>query len=278
MTLRFVAYIDEAGDEGLGKLKEGISQGQSKWLVIGGILVREEHDNELPSWRDEIMVQFPKKSRRDLHFRDLNHHQKVVAVEHLASKTFGVCCVCSNKITLCDDGPLFKRFTQKGYLYNYLTRYLLERITTAVREAADRLGQKCELRVVFSRRGGTDYQSMRDYLILMRDGLERVRPVRSIDWSVFSPDDIKVENHSRWAGLQLADVVTSATMAGVEPNIYGNYEPRYAHTLAKRFLTRSKKVLNTGLVLVPPIGKCPLDDAQRAFALGMNELWQAPGP
>jgi hypothetical protein len=273
MTLRFVAYIDEAGDEGLGKLKGPLaSPAQSKWLVIGGILVREEHDRELPSWRDEIMAMFPAKRRRDLHFRTLNHDQKVAAVEYLSHKTFGICCVCSNKITLCDDGPFFKRFTQKGYLYNYLTRYLLERLTSTVREVADRTGQKCELRVVFSRRGGTDYQSMRDYLILMRDGLERVRPVRSIVWSVFSPDDIKVENHSRWAGLQLADVVTSATAAGLEANCYGNYEPRYANTLAKRFLRQRKKVLGTGLVLVPPLAKCPLDDAQRAFALGLNEV------
>lgn len=279
MTLGFVAYIDEAGDEGLGKLAlPNPSPGQSKWLVIGGILVREEHDRELPKWRDEVMALFAGKSHRNLHFRTLNHNQKVAAVEQLATKTFGICCVCSNKITLCDGGKYFRLFTQKGHLYNYLTRYLLERLTTAVRDVADRSGQKCELRVVFSRRGGTDYQSMRDYLILMRDGRERRRPVRNIDWSVFSPENIKVENHSLWAGLQLADVVTSATAAGLEPNIYGNYEPRYASTLARRFLTKNKKVLGTGLVLIPPIGKSPLDDAQRAFALRLNGLWQAPGP
>jgi hypothetical protein len=279
MTLRFVAYIDEAGDEGLGKLRQpNPSTGQSKWLVIGGILVRDEHDRDLPAWRDDIMDMFPAKNRRDLHFRTLNHHQKVAVVEYLATKPFGICCVCSNKITLCDDGKYYKLFRQKGYLYNYLTRYLLERITSAVREFADRTGQKCELRVVFSRRGGTDYHAMRDYLILIRDGRERIRPIRSIDWSVFSPDNIKVENHSLWAGLQLADVVTSATAAGLEPNMYGNYEPRYASTLAKRFLAKRKAVLNTGLVLLPPIGKNPLDDAQRKFALGLNELWQAPGP
>ena len=48
--------------------------------------------------------------------------------------------------------------------------------------------------------------------------------------------------------------------------------------MAKRFLARNKRVLNCGLALVPPIGQCPLDEAQRAFVLGLNELWQAPGP
>ena len=129
MTLQFVAYIDEAGDEGLGKLTPIPSAAQSKWLTIGGILVREENDRDLPAWRDEIMGKFPAKRRRDLHFRTLNRAQKVSATEYLADKQFGICCVCSNKITLCDDGALFRRFTQKGHLYNYLTRYLLERLT-----------------------------------------------------------------------------------------------------------------------------------------------------
>ena len=52
------------------------------------------------------------------------------------------------------------------------------------------------LKVVFSRRGGTDYHSMRDYLCLMRDGKEKVAPVRAIDWTVLDPDNIDVQNHS----------------------------------------------------------------------------------
>lgn len=275
MTLQYVAYIDEAGDEGLGKLD---SPAQSKWLVIGGILVSREHDRELPTWRDEIMNLFPRKKRRDLHFRTLSHDQKVAACEYLAPKPFGICCVCSNKVTLLDSSKWFRIFKQKGYLYNYLTRYLLERVTSQLRRVANARRETVELTVIFSRRGGTDYQSMRDYMILMRDGRELIKPARNIDWTVFSPDNVKVENHSRWAGLQLADVVTSATAAGLEPNIYGHYEPRYAQTLAKRYLATNRRVLNSGLTLVPPIGKGPLDARQREFVLGMNALWQAPGP
>lgn len=278
MTLRFVAYIDEAGDEGLGKLKSASSGGQSKWLVIGGIVVRDDHDKQLPTWRNEIMALFPAKQTRDLHFRNLNHGQRVAACDYLAKKRFGICCVCSNKSTLLDNAKWLRIFKQKGYLYNYLTRYLLERVTSSLRAVADQSGQAVELRIVFSRRANTDYQSMRDYLILMRDGRERIRPVRTIDWTVFSPDGIKVENHSRWAGLQLADIVTSATAMALEPNAYGHYEPRYATILANRFLAKQRKVVGCGLTLVPPLAKCPLDDAQRAFVTGLQESWQAPGP
>ncbi|MEO3432505.1 DUF3800 domain-containing protein [Inquilinus sp. CAU 1745] len=278
MSVQFVAYIDEAGDEGFGKLKAEASSAQSKWLVLGGILVRSNIDKNLPEWRDDIMSKFPNKKNRDIHFRHLNHAQKVVASEYLSNKQFGICCVCSNKITLLDSSQSVKIFKQKGYLYNYLTRYLLERLTWAVRDFANRTTQSTELRIVFSRRSGTDYQSMREYLILMRDGRERIRPIRSIDWTVFSPDNIKVENHSRWAGLQLADVVTSATAAGLEPNIFGNYEPRYATAFAKRFISRQRSILDCGLTLIPQIGKSPLDAQQRDFINGLCEKWQAPGP
>ena len=278
MTLRFVAYIDEAGDEGLGKLKEPDRGGQSRWLVIGAMIVRDDHNKELPAWRDGIRGMFPNRQRPDLHFRHLNHPQRVAACEYLAGKRFGICCACSNKITLLDSPKWYSLFKQKGYLYNYLTRYLLERITSSLRTVADQSGQAVELRIVFSKRPNTDYQSMRDYLILMRDGRERLKPVRSIDWTVFSPDNIKVENHSLWAGLQLADIVTSATASGLEPNAFGNYEPRYATALAKRFLARQKSIINCGLTLLPPLAKCPLDDAQRAFIQGIQESWQAPGP
>ncbi|MEA3034920.1 MAG: hypothetical protein QOH04_679 [Sphingomonadales bacterium] len=278
MTLRFVAYIDEAGDEGLGKLKAPDTGGQSRWLVIGAMIVREENDNELPQWRNDIRKMFPNKQRPDLHFRYLNHGQRVAACDYLSRKRFGICCVCSNKTTLLDNAKHFRIFKQKGYLYNYLTRYLLERVTSSLRTVADQSKQAVELRIIFSKRPNTDYHAMRDYLILMRDGRELMKPVRSIDWTVFSPDNIRVENHSLWAGLQLADIVTSATASGLEPNKYGNYEPRYATALASRFLAKRKNVINCGLTLVPPIGKCPLDDDQRAFVMGIKEKWQAPGP
>ena len=92
---------------------------------------------------------------------------------------------------------------------------------------------------------------MRDYLFLMRDGKEKLPPVRSVDWSVLNPEDIKVENHSKRAGLQIADVVTSATYAGLEPNLYGDVETRYARSLARRFPKERNSLSNCGVTVVP---------------------------
>lgn len=159
-------------------------------------------------------------------------------------------------------------FKKKGYLYNYLVRWFLERVTTAC--ADYQKGEPCSLKLVFSRRGGTDYHSMNDYLRLMRDGREFIKPVRSINWNVLSIEDIVVEDHSRWAGLQIADCVTSAVWTGLEPNVYGNTEPRYAELLRKRFLHKNGNALNLGLTPVPALFSAQPSPEQREFLLSFR--------
>src|SRR5688500_3583465 len=95
-----IAYIDEAGDEGFGKLKEAKGNGgQTRWLAIGACIVAASNDAKLPGWRDAILSRFPGK-KRDLHFRDLNHHQKVVACQEIAKLPVGAAITFSNKTTI----------------------------------------------------------------------------------------------------------------------------------------------------------------------------------
>lgn len=258
----FTAYIDEAGDEGFGKLAAGRVGGQSRWLVLGACLVSRENDLQLPRWRDEIVARFPNRKLRDLHFRDLRHEQKVVVCQEIAKLPVGACLALSHKVTI--PGSAFEAtFKRKGYLYNYLVRWLLERATASCRKAAR--GDPASLKLVFSRRGGTNYQTMMEYLRLMRDGRELLPPARSIDWSILDIDKIVVENHSKWAGLQIADCVTSAFFAGVEPNAYGNSEPTYAQLLKGRLLKANGSYLNAGVTAVPSMAKSALTPAQQAF-------------
>lgn len=261
---RFIAYVDEAGDEGFGKLSEE-NTGQSSWFSIGGCVVAEEDERALPSWRDEIMGAFKNRNSRDLHFRDLKHEQKVHACATIATKPIGACVVSSNKHTL-PSHPKAEVFKTKQHLYNYLTRYFLERITSACKKKARiEHGAPASLRVVFSQRKGSDYEVMRDYLKFLRDGKEKIQPVRTIDWSVLDPDDIAVENHKVRAGLQIADLFTSAVWKAFEPNGYGHCEPRYAQEIAPRLMRSNKSRLNCGLTIIPPYSKCPLGTAQKEF-------------
>ena len=129
MPIDFVAYIDEAGDEGFGKLAAGPVGGQSHWLILGACLVSREDDLKLPHWRDQILGRFPKRKTRDLHFRYLNHAQKVVVSQEIAKLPVHLSLVLSHKVTI--PGSKYEStFKQQGRLYNYILRWLLERITT----------------------------------------------------------------------------------------------------------------------------------------------------
>lgn len=272
MIQKFFAYIDEAGDEGFGKLAEANNKGQSRWLILGACIVREQNDKLLPSWRNEVLDRFPKKKKRDLHFRDLNHDQKIVACQILGSKPIGFCGIFSNKITI-NSHPKRDVFKNKGYLYNYLIRYLLERVSHTCKRAADRDGAlTSELHVTFSRRGGTDYDSMREYLKFLRDGKEKFKPVRSIDWSIIDINSIRVEDHASRAGLQIADVFTSAFFLGFEENYFGNYEHQYGEYLAKRVISdTNNRIIDWGLTLIPKLDTNPLNEQQKAFISKINE-------
>lgn len=263
--MRFVAYVDEAGDEGFGKLASLERTAQSAWFAIGAIVLEEPNDRLLPTWRTEILSEFPKKKSPDLHFRELKHEQRVQTCRILAKRPIGACIVASNKITLLNHSKK-EIFKQKQHLYNYLTRFLLERLTEACRtKALLEHRDRAHLTVVFSRRRGTDYHVMREYLELMRDGREILKPIRSIDWSVLDPADILVENHSKRAGLQIADVFTSAFWHALEPNSFGFCEGRYARTLTPKLLRAKGTRLGSGLTLIPPAYNSPLSDEQREF-------------
>ena len=118
---------------------------------------------------------------------------------------------------------------------------------------------------------------MRDYLCLMRDGKEKIAPVRSIDWTVLDPDNIDVQNHSNRAGLQIADIITSATSSALEPNAFGNSEPRYALELAPRFCRLNGRIANRGLTILPRPTDNPLTGDQKTFLADLERRVRAPG-
>lgn len=272
----FTLYIDEAGDEGFGKLRrpEG-GGGQSRWLIIGGFVVRDSNNNQTASWRDGINSRFPQKKSRDLHWRDFKHEQKVVVASELAKLPIGICIAASHKVTI--PGSRYQdTFKQKGYLYNYLVRWQLERVIDAVQRASQE--EQAVLRIVFSRRGGTNYQTMAEYLEKLRDGMDVIKSPRQTNWSVLDVKNIRVENHSKSPGLQLADCVTSSFFSGLEPNAYGNTESRYGRILSPKLLRRNQDALDEGLTIVPSLGSGKCSEEQIQFIQSCRTVsGQVPG-
>lgn len=273
---RFIAYIDEAGDEGFGKLKP-TSQGggQSTWLIIGAMIVQASDDDSVVAWKSGIRDRFPNRKSPDLHWKHLNHDQRVVVSKCLAELPLKGALALSDKKTI--PGSSFERtFKRPGYLYNYLTRWLLERIIVWCIHASS--PSPATLDIVFSKRSGTNYEKMKNYLRLLAGDGDMYKAPRQTNWSVLNIENIQVEDHSKRAGLQLADCITSAFFTALERNQYGNIEESYAKRLIPNLITTpSGAVGDAGLTVVPGLHRARPDPEQSAF---IQTCWngRAPGP
>ena len=284
MAHQYNIYIDEAGDDGLAKFKKPRQQGgASHWLTSGACIVSVENDASMVAWRDEIRAGLSpgKAQKRTIHFQDLNHNQRRFACQLLASKQIGIVAALSNKRTLHSlPKDRFDVFKRKNQLYSYVTRYVLERASNICkRHALQKGGRNCTARVIFSRRGGMHYDAFKEYMTLIKEGREVIPSKGIIDWDVIDPDRIEAQDHGSRAGLQLADVVTSAIHLAVEPDGFGNYESGYANALRRRVLKGPDGVaLGFGIVPMPNLHKSPLSKGREYFLRVGQKISRPPDP
>ncbi|MEQ9040496.1 MAG: DUF3800 domain-containing protein [Silicimonas sp.] len=260
MSHSFIAYVDESGDDGMGKFRApGGGGGSSNWLVIGACIVRASRDLELVSLRDKIKAECaPNKPKRDIHFKDFNHNQKRRACQIIAGSPLRYTCVLGLKNT-----PEAMVFVNKNQLYFYLTRFLVERISWLCRDYRPTLKEgNGQVKIVFSRRGGLSYDGFKGYLRHLKENAET-----SVHWPVIDIESVEAMDHSRLAGLQIADCGVSAIAAAVEHDPYGNVEPSYASEIARNIYSRNGNYMSYGLKLLPSFDKAGFDQAQAA-ALG----------
>lgn len=245
MTHSFVAYIDESGDDGLGRFREiGQRGGASTWLVISACLFRQTNDLEAVLWRNDILSRMPECGRRDIHFAKLNHGQKLMTAQRLAHRPIRAISIIANKREIPPG-----IYTERNQLYFYMTRYLIERLSWLCRDMRPQVPEgDGRVKITFSRRGGMSYRDFRAYLLRLRNAGDREI---NIHWPVIDIEAIDAKDHSTNASLQLADVVASAFASAFEPDRYGNCEPRYAQALKRIVYERKRNYLSYGLKLVP---------------------------
>jgi hypothetical protein len=253
----YIAYIDESGDDGLNTFRSpGIRGGSSCWLVISACVYRFSSDWHSIEWRDKILAQMPEKRSKRLHFVNLNHGQKVAAVQYLAKQRMRAINILANKEVIPEG-----IYRDKNQLYFYLARYLIERLSWLCRDyrriVRDGNGR---VKIVFSRRGGMSYDRFKEYLTLLK-----ADPTVRIHWPVIDIDGVEAHDHSRRAGLQLVDAIASSVAAGVEPNFYGNCESRYAEILKPIIYERDKNYLSYGMKALPWFHEMELSDEQKRF-------------
>jgi hypothetical protein len=251
MTHSFLAYIDEAGDDGLAKYREpGKHGGSSHWLILSACIIRKTNSLEAVSWRNEILSKTQREGK-DLHFVNLNHGQRVVAAQCLSEKPIRITNVLAAKKPIPDG-----IYGAKNQLYFYMTKYLIERISWLCRDLRPRVPEgNGQVAITFSRRGGMSYNDFRDYLLKLKEN--KIEDVR-IHWPVIDINAVYAQDHSRIAALQLADVAASAASSAVEYDRYGNCEDRYLKSLKPITYNNNGKFLGYGIKFVPKHQDCGL--------------------
>ncbi len=225
LTHHFTLYVDEAGDDKIGPLKPDFPDGNSEWLCLGGYLVRASAEAELEKRRDAIKLAIGGRAGEFLHFRALKPRNRMLAAKALASREFAArgFVVCSYKKTMLDhSNPKAAAASgdPRDYLYNYVCRLLLERVTAYVALTAKLDGlPKPKLRIVMASRRGHHFGAFKAYvkkLAVQALAGTTYQDTRVIASDVLAQDLIERMPAAKEPGLQLADVLVSAFFQSIE--------------------------------------------------------------
>jgi Protein of unknown function (DUF3800) len=235
----FIAYVDESGDEGFS-----FQRGSSEWFVISAVVLRASTELGTVKALDEVKALLGKQPMKPLHFRSLEHHQRVAFVERLATERMRCISICVHKPSLRDP----ESFREKFRLYFYAGRFLLERISWYCREIRHpRDTGDGSVRIVFSNRRNMSYQAFGGYLDVLR-----AKADDAIDWNIVRREQIEARGHAERRGLQIVDAVASGYWYGLNRNRFGHTEDRYARILHPLAYKRNGRCRSYGLKFFPP--------------------------
>lgn len=174
----FVAYIDEAGDEGFKFEKSSSGEkGSSEWFVLGAVILRRA--TETPEIRlvDNVRArlnrgrkldrQFPAK--KALHFRDLEHDVRKYYVSCIARANLASIAVLIKKRDLLSGNETAAEEREiRAVLYDVAVLALIETIShhCAKEYAADDVGDG-SVNLVFSSNGSVNYDKLRNNIELV---------------------------------------------------------------------------------------------------------------
>lgn len=212
----FIAYIDEAGDPGLNRVRPLDSVGASEWLVIGATVIHAHNEAETVDTVRSIRDAIGSRQGPDLHYRKLSDQRKAISCQILANSKSKSLVVASNKKNMKGHrNRLAEQYPgPKGWFYNWCVRVLLERITDlCAKSSISKYGQYRPVKLVFSERGAVQYRWLSAYIELLKRQSQKgtlVLTKRSLISEVVDTELIQIIPHTQSAGCQLADIVASA--------------------------------------------------------------------
>jgi len=242
----FMVYIDESGDEGF--VFNGDGSGSSRWFVLSAAVIRKVNDLQMVSCLKEVRQVLGKAPKTPLHFVDLKHEQRVPYIRRVGELPIRTVNVLVYKPLIAEP----EKFQNTKYLlYRYATRMLLERVSWLCRDHREPGEGDGFAEIVFSNRSNMSYDDIREYLRLLIRQHDGDPQKVQIDPTVIDPERIRSVEHSKLAGLQVADAVASGLHFAVKVNRYGETETGYLPHLKKSIYRHQKTALGYGIKVWP---------------------------
>jgi hypothetical protein len=242
----FVVYIDESGDEGFIFKEDG--SGSSRWLVLSAAVIRKVNDLQMVSCLKEVRGVLGKPPKTPLHFADLKHEQRVPYIRRVGGLPIRTVSVAIYKPLMREP----EKFQNTKYLlYRYATRMLLERVSWLCRDTRREGEGDGFAEIIFSNRSNMSYEEIREYLRLLQRQHDSNPQQVQIDPTVIDLERIRSVEHSKLAGLQVADAVASGVHFAVKVNRYGETEPAYLPHLKKTLYRHKGELMGYGIKIWP---------------------------
>ncbi len=242
----YIAYIDEAGDPGLKKVRPIDNNGSTEWLVLSAVVIRRKWEPDIKGWVNTIVDDIGVRQRNDLHYRTLSPTRKMAVANAMCELPLRGFAICSNKKNMRGyKNPRAAKIPSQEWFYNWCLRLLIERITAFCdRRTMHDHGERKKVKLEFSRRGGHRYSQTRAYqwyLDFQNQAQSMVLNKRKPVTDLLSTDLMEDHSHYDRAGLQLADFVASAFYQGINTIGPGKWMAEPAIALEKIMARENKR-------------------------------------
>ena len=247
----FTVYIDESGETGIEKVRDGKKPGASPYFVLGAVVCQPTSEvfarNAITQFRAEIGKTVWK------HATELDHSEKAYLSQKLGRLPVRYFALISNKATLHNYKETIASNPHK--FYNKCVKYLLECICGYL---SKHVNSSDEIKVVLERRNH-DYDTMLRYLQTVKEN-PIYGPSKSLTY--LNPFGISTKAKGEDDMLEIADFVAHAVYqcTNRSQSNFGIPEPRYFLEMSSRFAgNKLNKPLGTGVKCIQSLESLGLD-------------------
>ena len=254
----YIAFIDEAGDPHLSKVRPLDDNGGTEWIILSAVVIRAKWEPDVVDWTNKIRTNLGLHKKGAIHFRNLSASRRLAAAQIVAEQPLRVFAICSNKKNMRQYRNInAEKISSQEWFYNWCVRLLLERVTIFCerRRGDDFPGiGNCKIKIEFSRRGGHRYSQTNAYTLYLRHQ-EKAGSLflkkRQMITDLLSTEIM--EHHPHWSrpGLQLADIVASAFYSAANTIGPGSWDIQPAQALSRVMATENGKIKDFGVSLQP---------------------------